>query len=47
MSGFLQVVGFVFCIAFIAGMVIPGVSCHIYFGTDAGAKKWHKEKADK
>jgi hypothetical protein len=46
MSGFLQVVGFIFVIALFAGSVIPGVSCHVYFGSSDGAAEWHKKKAE-
>ena len=45
MSGFFQVVGFACVVALVAGAVIPGVSCHVYFGTTEGAKEWHKERA--
>lgn len=47
MSTFLQIVGFVFGMALIAGAVIPGVSCHVYFGTSDGAKEWHEGHASK
>jgi len=45
MSGFFQVVGVVCVVALIAGAVIPGVSCHVYFGTTDGAREWHKKES--
>lgn len=47
MTEFLSWVGSCFLIAAVAGIFIPGVEFHIYFGTKEGAIKWHEEKITK
>ena len=41
----LALIGGAFLLAVFAGALIPGVSYHVYFGTDEGAIEWHRKHA--
>lgn len=41
----LAIIGGTFLLASFAGALIPGVSYHVYFGTDEGAMEWHRKHA--
>ena len=41
----LAIIGLMVLLCLFAGAVIPGVSCHVYFGTDQGALEWHRKNA--
>lgn len=41
----LAIIGGTFLLAVFAGALIPGVSYHVYFGTDEGALEWHRKHA--
>lgn len=41
----LAIIGGTFLLCVFAGALIPGVSYHVYFGTDHGALEWHRKNA--
>jgi len=41
----LAIIGGMFLLCAVAGALIPGVSYHVYFGTDQGALEWHRKNA--
>ena len=41
----LAIIGGTFLLCVFAGVLIPGVSYHVYFGTDHGALEWHRKNA--
>lgn len=41
----LAIIGGMFLLCVFAGALIPGVSYHVYFGTDQGALEWHRKNA--
>lgn len=41
----LAIIGGTFLLCVFAGALIPGVSYHVYFGTDKGALEWHRKNA--
>ncbi len=41
----LAIIGGMFMLCVFAGALIPGVSYHVYFGTDQGALEWHRKNA--
>lgn len=41
----LAIIGGLFLLFVLAGALIPGASCHLYFGTDQGALEWHQKHA--
>lgn len=45
MKTVLQIIGGMFLLFVLAGTVIPGVSCQLYFGTDQGVLEWHQKHA--
>ena len=45
MKRVLVIIGGTFLLAVFAGALIPGVSYHVYFGTDEGAMEWHRKHA--
>lgn len=42
----LTLIGAAFVIASLAGAFIPGAAFHVYFGTEDGARAWHRKHVE-
>lgn len=39
----LALIGALFIFSCVIGAVVPGAAFHVYFGTEEGAAKWHRQ----